>query len=160
MHRGRAAAATTPRTFPPVGAGATDSKTPAWMGQTGEQGKGYPMNTSQTLNAAADLIQARGWGTQVDAWGGDGPLCIEGALLAASGLDRDAMARLWRTDAYRAVTDHLGLPLTGGAYLEGCGNHGLFLWNDAEGRTAAEVVEVLRACAMVEAARERQEVAS
>jgi hypothetical protein len=35
----------------------------------------------------------------------------------------------------------------------------LWGWNDRGSRTAAEVIEVLRACAVIEAAREEQDAA-
>ncbi len=44
------------------------------------------MNISDTCNAAADLIEVRGWTTGIKGWrdGEGGPLCLEGALAAAA----------------------------------------------------------------------------
>ena len=124
-----------------------------------------------TLSTAADLIDARSWagrGDQPDPWGGGAataaPLCMEGALLAASGVSlpafdgtlasfhaRDALlTALASSPAYRAVAEFLNL--SPGRRLSD--------WNDAEGRTAVEVVAVLRATALVESARESAAVSA
>ena len=115
------------------------------------------MRTSEVLNKAADLIQERGW-TRGGGWLiSDDPttspkLCLEGALQAAAGipavLARDAGDLSYRINhecpAGRAVR----------AYLADQHNKGLFLWNDHLPRTAEQVIEVLRATAVIEAARE------
>lgn len=112
--------------------------------------------TSEVLNRAADLIEERGWNQGGDdgAWhprpGSAGPLCIEGALNAILGIRNK-----WMCPAWRAVASHLmgrpdvqinpisGLPI-------------VFAWNDRPERTQNEVIEVLRACAVIEASRERE----
>ncbi len=94
------------------------------------------MNTSEVLDRAADLIEERGWHQGGAGWGGDGSLCV---INACSQVDRRMGAWLDATDR---VMDYLGI------------NGGLAGWNDAPGRTQAEVVGVLRAAAVVEAARE------
>jgi hypothetical protein len=108
--------------------------------------------TSEILNRAADLIEERGWaGREVDAheaWGEyGGPMCIEGGIMAAAGLRYN-----WEAPdcpAYKAVLH----------YLQGDNRWGMFRdrlysWNDVSTRTADEVIEVLRAVAVIEAARE------
>jgi hypothetical protein len=120
------------------------------------------MKTSDVLNKAADLIEERGWqnadhSVGDDPWGGgaDGstPLCLEGGILAALGLStgKELIPPIGftRCASYRAVADH----------LYGDPARMVFTWNDAPGRTAAEVIEVLRACALIEAAREEQDAA-
>lgn len=113
--------------------------------------------TSVTLNLAADLIEERGWtrGSQGMLPYPSAPKCLEGAISAASGLplyeglygDTHTYPSVHGVScpAYDAVVAHLDLP--GQAWL----------WNDAPGRTATEVVEVLRACSLIEAARERSD---
>ena len=113
------------------------------------------MNTSEVLNRAADLIEERGWGTGVRSMlGSDSGLCIMGALygaetgqLANDALDETAYTVAETCSAGRAVIEYIGDNWT---YM--------FSWNDATGRTAAEVIEVLRACAVIEASREREAV--
>lgn len=111
------------------------------------------MRTSEILNKAADQIQARGW-TQVFGWNtcDRTPLCLEGGIQAAMGL-RHASSMLDEYDlfrtcpAYRAVVSYLGQD----------GNQ-IFMaydYNDAPGRTKAEVIEVLRAAAVIEEAKEK-----
>lgn len=129
--------------------------------------------TSEVLYRAADLIEERGWGQ--GSWSrkpGD-PLCIEGAILVASGLDDVADGPVY-CPASLAVRSYLG-------------GKAPFIWNDAlffdrhlalihetpgswedaisealeqqaraEGQ--AKVIAVLRAAAVIEAAREKAEV--
>ena len=115
------------------------------------------MNVSDTLNLAADLIEERGWtkgGDDGDPWGEapGTPLCIEGGIMAALGLRKlDVFGtpkeeQEFRTcPAFAAVAEHIRLTY----------RH-LYAWNDAPERTANEVVEVLRATALIEATRERE----
>jgi hypothetical protein len=115
--------------------------------------------TSEVLNRAADLIEERGW-AHGRGWtdGGTGePLCVEGAIGAALGVGEE-FTKVWGCPAAHAVKDYLGIELP------------LFLWNDklridfwgAGGMAEAEVlakrhvVEVLRAAAVIEAAREQK----
>jgi hypothetical protein len=93
------------------------------------------MNVGEALNKAADLIERDGW------YGGGGSsragaACASNAISWANG------------NAYSPA--HLALI----RYIGGVGLTDVFDWNDASERTAAEVVEVLRACAVVEEARE------
>lgn len=114
------------------------------------------MNTSEVLNRAADLIELRGW-MHGQGWneGEDGrPLCLEGAIMAALGVTVDpfdeesfiTLSEFELCPAYRAVQGYLGTDVQ------------LYRWNDAfigsTRRTAAEVIEVLRAAAVIEQAKE------
>lgn len=118
------------------------------------------MNTSDVLNLAADLIEERGWarggGWHPEHLLADAPLCAEGALKAACMAD-EGDVRHW-TDLY------YGPEWFGGGAQDGVlervkdylGEQYVFSWNDRPERTASEVVGVLRAAAVVEAARESQ----
>lgn len=124
------------------------------------------MQTSDVLNRAADLIEERGW-THGDGWEGTaelGPLCVEGGIQAAMGV---SVGPGYRCPAYHAVRAYLGV-------------EALFIWNDhlpfyseetgewlptsqfaeAKARAPKRVIEVLRACAVIEASRERQAVSA
>jgi hypothetical protein len=124
--------------------------------------------TSEVLNRAADLIEERGWvGRGGQGWTDDAgsPLCIEGAISAAMGTAIYAYGGFTsapnRCPAGLAVREHLGL----GPYVGVSTSRALFAWNDelrlvngefVSVRTQAEVVEVLRAAAVIEAAREQK----
>lgn len=118
--------------------------------------------TAQTLNKAADLIEERGWGRGNVGMVVDGPHCLEGAIQAAAGgstyvnwhaplAQSDPPIGAERYDyavpslcpATQAVKD----------YLADRGVRRPFEWNDQKGRTAAEVIEVLRAAAAIEQSR-------
>ena len=117
---------------------------------------------SETLYRAADLIESRGWTKggggdaepeDFDPWGkgGDSPVCLEGAIFAAAGGDE-----WWQVSmvvnacpAGQAVRDYLGMDS-----YSGPSSARLYRFNDQRGRTAAEVIEVLRAAALIEAAKE------
>lgn len=116
------------------------------------------MNTSEILNRAADLIEERGWSKGVDAWTPEsgGGLCLEGAIMAAAGITRHIDAP--NCHAYRSVRLHLG-DRCRNAVLPGADDDRLWAWNDTVARTAEEVIEVLRACALIEASREEQDAA-
>lgn len=125
------------------------------------------MKTSEVLDKAADLIEERGW-RQGEGWistrtRDDSTLCLEGGVMAALGLRPEfvtahSLQPLLGCPAYAAVADYLDL------------DHGfhddipeprepLYRWNDRKSRTATEVLEVLRAAAVIEAAREEQDAA-
>jgi hypothetical protein len=119
------------------------------------------MKTSDVLNEAADLIQQRGWTQGIFGWGDIDPnsgLCLEGGIAAASGIgmihDTSTLdtPSIKACPAYKAVAAYLDM---GGPFCRGA----LWTWNDAVDRTAAEVIEVLRAAAVIEAAREEQDAA-
>jgi hypothetical protein len=110
------------------------------------------MRTSEVLNRAADLIQERGW-VQGEGWSGvddrDG-LCLEGGIMAAAGISGfGAIGDVQACPAYKAVADYIGLDLPGGATFA-------WRWNDSQNRTATEVIETLRAAAVIESARESE----
>lgn len=117
------------------------------------------MSTSEILNKAADLIERYGWVQIGDTpnsnpWGGAGkPMCLEGGILAAMGLEptvnglgdeQDAI--LTACPAYKAVQEYLDHP------------YRLYRYNDKEGRTAEEVIATLRGAALVESIKENVEV--
>lgn len=120
------------------------------------------MNTSEVLDRAADLIEERGWAVGNRGLNVNGPYCLEGALYAAGGskdtfvwgceplapndsAKGDKMFSYLREEdcpTLAAVTAYLAQP-------EGR----VWEWNDSRG-SADEVIETLRACAVIEAARE------
>lgn len=109
--------------------------------------------TSEVLNRAAELIEERGWADRnvdsEEAWGeysDTSPICLEGGILAAVGADKYTIGGLRRCPAYRAVH----------AYLDFPENRPLYVYNDAIGRSASEVIKVLRATAVIEQAREAE----
>lgn len=120
------------------------------------------MNTSEVLDRAADEIERRGW-SQGTGWfprsDESTPVCAEGALRLACGFGGGVgLDGAWFDLASkRAACDALSAYLTDrfpecinqvtGAVIP-------FSWNDARSRTQAEVIEVLRAAAMVERTRE------
>ncbi|HJR88969.1 MAG TPA: hypothetical protein VJ782_02285 [Aeromicrobium sp.] len=117
------------------------------------------MNTSEILNKAADLIEEQeGW-TSGSGWPGEaeyggsetGGLCLEGGIMAALGIK---FGQRW-DDTFKTCPAVHAV----NAYLERPAGHALYGWNDMPGRTADEVVEVLRAAAVIEAAREEQDAA-
>lgn len=118
------------------------------------------MNTSEVLNRAADEIERRGWvgpgDFPEDNWGGgansSAPLCLEGGILAALGMGSSDQETAWLKgcSAYGAVKSYL---VESDALDK---KSPLYFWNDEWERTATEVVEVLRAVAVIEAAREQQ----
>lgn len=118
------------------------------------------MKTSEVLNRAADLLEERGW--RKGDWGLDndgepsGALCLEGAVIAAMPMKE----RLFhRGGVMYSTYDECPAGLAVERYLDSKPGAGGYNWNDAEDRTASEVIEVLRACALIEAAREEQDAA-
>lgn len=129
---------------------------------------------ADTLNAAADLIETRGW-TTGEGWqrldtDPASELCLEGAIQAATGLrfaysENDHMpdgvfAPLFACPAYQAVCEFLGREVPTAPSMDneydGFTGEPLYYWNDEEAKSAARVVEVLRATALIAAARERE----
>lgn len=117
------------------------------------------MQTSEILNKAADLIEERGWTKGVQGWTEDpehrGKLCMEGGISAASGVGRNDFWAFLDCPAYRAVAGYLGVDVEG---IKRGSGRGVWEFNDASGRTANEVIEVLRAAALIEQAKENSEV--
>lgn len=116
------------------------------------------MNTSEILNRAADLIEEKGW-AQAGGWYGEekyggsagGKLCLEGGIQAAMNLPMGGKNdMIFHTcPAFQSVRE----------YLRHTMFYAPFAWNDRPERTAEEVIEVLRACALIEASREEQDAA-
>ena len=114
------------------------------------------MKTSEILNRAADLIEEHGWGQGGATWKDVGAgLCLEGGIVAAMGVDMSRRMAppegFEKCSAYRAVWDFLQDDDRWGFFR----NH-LYNWNDERTRTAEEVIEVLRAAAVIEASREAE----
>ena len=109
------------------------------------------MLTSEVLNKAADLIEERGWAKGPAAWAfgysPGAPVCLEGGIQAALGIDFEGFDpyAFQGCPSYKAVE----------TYLEAAPGE-VWDWNDQPERTATEVIEVLRACAVIEASRERE----
>lgn len=115
------------------------------------------MNTSDILNKAADLIEEHGLGHGCQSMLGENGLCLMGAIHAASfGEYSDDYGAAANCPAGRAVYNYLSLPsedVDAG-----------WIWNDAKWGYETgtgwrvdrpeEVIEVLRATAVIEAARE------
>lgn len=115
------------------------------------------MNTSDVLNEAADRIAEAGWQSGAMGWTGSGGLCLEGGLVAALGIDdpsvsEEVHAEFRACPAYQAVLRYLADDPA--LVHKEDDRPELWRWNDAEGREQTRVVEVLRAAAVVEAARE------
>lgn len=118
--------------------------------------------TSETLNRAADLIEERGWTEGVEGWptekAPDGPLCLEGGIIAALGMsfEDDPLQAFEDCGAYRAVQSYVG-------YSADRDEADMLvepLWRFNDSHTATEVIEVLRAVAVIEAAREDESAAA
>jgi hypothetical protein len=111
------------------------------------------MNTSDTLNLAADLIEERGWAKGSAAWYGiETGLCLEGAVGIAADLPACGIRPLSEDinicPAGQAVREYLELR----PWREF--NDGLWSWNDRTVRTKEQVIATLRATALMVAARE------
>jgi hypothetical protein len=120
--------------------------------------------TSEVLNKAADLIEQRGW-TKGCGWqltdfdNGTDAICLEGAIQLAAGFPAVPQSEA------AMLADRVRFCPAGQAvvtYLADADRHDrngwLFTWNDQRS-DAAEVIEVLRACAVIEQAREEQDAA-
>jgi hypothetical protein len=104
------------------------------------------MNTSDILNKAADLIEEHGWRNDGGGWFScpPDPMCVEGALRVAahSCTTSRAEAAMHYRRAKSELAAHVGM------YP--------WVWNDRVSQSATEVIEVLRAAALIESARERE----
>ena len=108
------------------------------------------MDVAETLDAAADYIEKNGWCQHMFVAGER--TCVLGAIVRTRDLPIAAPERLGTGTAIAIapVTDALRRAV----------GDGVWEWNDAPGRTAAEVIAMLRAAACTERAREiRVEVA-
>lgn len=121
------------------------------------------MKTSEVLDRAADMIQERGWTYGPSGWEGHGDpeqtgLCLEGGIAAAVGISLDSEAdqhALVSCPAYEAVWNYLETDTTWE-----CFHDRLYDWNDTADRSAEDVIAVLRATALIEAAKENSEVSA
>lgn len=108
------------------------------------------LKTSEVLDLAADAIQMAGWATantSEDPWGEhvlDGPLCLEGGIMAAAGVRH---RELRSCPAYIAVREYLAPFVTD---FDSCP----WYFNDSIAETADDVIAVLRAAAAVERTKE------
>lgn len=113
------------------------------------------LKTSDVLDLAADAVQMGDW-TQYTGWTErDGGICLEGGILAARGGTTSREAN--NCPVGQAVREYLGLTPTydpDSFWESGDPNAPLYNWNDADGRTKEEVIEVLRAAAAVERVKE------
>ena len=114
------------------------------------------MKLSEQLHAAADLIQTYGWGVGGETWdpaAGEG-ICLEGAIAAAGGVRLTGGAPLdvdlRECPLYRAVDTYL----QDDEQWEESARYRLYRWNDSVATSGEQVIEVLRACALIEEARE------
>ena len=115
------------------------------------------MKTSEVLYAAADNLEENGWTRWLRGMNLEGPHCLMGAIghaiqadtfvSSADGVTRYSYDTVLKTPAATAFAEHIGIDL-------GLLPDPLFGWNDESGRTATDVVEALRACAVIQAARE------
>jgi copper chaperone CopZ len=99
---------------------------------------------AETLNRAADLIEAEGW-RQHGLGRPGGPHCAIGAIRRVDGIPEVEVFPSKGTHTYEAA--EVLLAHTG--FVTDVAD-----WNDAPERTAAQVVEVLRAAAVIAAAKE------
>lgn len=95
------------------------------------------MNASEVLNRAADGLERDGWMSPDRCTDGPAPTCAQLAIGRVDGVVGGMAAE-------RALLSHIGGSTVGD----------IWRWNDAPERTAAEVIEALRAAAVIEAARE------
>lgn len=114
---------------------------------------------SEVLHESADIIERQGWTKGNGMTPGEGPKCLMGAIGQAIGapvmdmrpiFDRSCFsyAAVERHPAHIAVAEHIDDAIASA--------WGMFHWNDAEDRTAEDVIGVLRAAAVIEEARESQ----
>lgn len=99
------------------------------------------MNTSDVLNRTADSLERDGWMNPHQCTDGWSPTCAQVAIGRIANYDVLYFA------AEKALLAHIG----------GTTVSDIWAWNDAPNRTATEVVEALRACAVIEAAKENAE---
>jgi hypothetical protein len=101
--------------------------------------------TRDVLLHAALLIEERGW-CRVDRQDADGHLCLVGAIeVAQFGSVYDTEAD-WNPSISLEQLDPFGLPAVA-VVTKHVGAEKAWHWNDAPGRTAAEVISALRAAA-------------
>lgn len=113
------------------------------------------MPTSEVLNLAADYIQAFGW-KQGGGWASlhGQPTCAEGAMGLVTTADFAGFH--CKQAAKFAVQDYLSLA-TQPQHLPA---RFLWVWNDCYAESAEQVIEVLRAAAAIERAKEDAQLAA
>jgi anthranilate phosphoribosyltransferase len=103
----------------------------------------YLSTASAVLEAAADILKARGWCHGRDsATGKTGPVDVLGAINVAVGLPPDGRGPIGSLQAEAALID---AQLMFQHYV----GQRLDTWNDAPGRTRDEVIGALRGCVAV-----------
>jgi hypothetical protein len=115
---------------------------------------------SEVLHQSADIIERQGWTVKKGMQPGNGPRCLMGGIAQAIkapvrefrslGISTYCYSTVERHPAYQAVVEQIGEENIEGPWA--------FTWNDEEGRTAEDVIGVLRAAAVIEEARESQRV--
>jgi hypothetical protein len=105
------------------------------------------MKTSEVLNKAADLIERDGWTRWGDGWHGEGGYCVEGALCKVLGIGIEVVG-----GPPEEEFDSAPAAIALAAYVDELPGE-TFQWNDRQ-PGPAPVIEALRACAVIEAARE------
>jgi hypothetical protein len=113
------------------------------------------LKTSETLNKAADLIEERGWTKGPTGWAfKDQPLCLEGGILAAMGMNMGKMVTsLGGTESFRACPAYSAVR----DYLKETRNYKgrtIYLYNDMLASGKEEIIEILRAAALIEEVKE------
>lgn len=113
---------------------------------------------SETLHQSADIIERQGWTVHKGMTPGNGPRCLMGGIAQAInapvrefkslGITTFCYSAVERHPAYQAVVEQIGEENIEGPWA--------FCWNDAEGRTAEDVIGALRAAAVIEEARESE----
>jgi hypothetical protein len=107
------------------------------------------MEPREVYRRAAEVLRTRGWGTE-EYESEDGRVCLVGAIYLAafgeSAEDADNPTQELEAEGlYEPLRDHVAT-LDGGNWGIH-GDDGPIYWNDAEGRTAGEVVGLLEALA-------------
>jgi hypothetical protein len=118
------------------------------------------MQTSETLDKAGDQVE-RGW-AQGQLVNSLGQVCAIGGIATAldlrcgCGQNNNACHGLAYPDSDEPALVALARHVGGAGFTP---IDDITAWNDEPGRTAAEVIEVLRAAAVIESARESQDAA-
>src|SRR4051812_13352771 len=96
--------------------------------------------TSTVLDLAADAIQMAGWAQGNGGWTGvgTGGLCLEGGIMAATGL---RLAHMRQCSAYRAVVEYLSAFV---ADVDDAFAGEAWYFNDQIAETVDDVLGVLR----------------
>lgn len=93
------------------------------------------MTPADLLEKGADLLEVHGWGQGL-YMDKEGRMCAVGALRRADSVASNNGAN--RTDAYYGARSALNRA------TEAASGHSVTEWNDVEGRTAGEVIDLLK----------------